>query len=39
MKMNMNLVEGFLDELQSKKDKLKILNWDHNGFWLFYRRL
>jgi len=22
-----------------KKDKLKILHWDHNGFWLFYRRL
>lgn len=20
-------------------DKLKILLWDHNGFWLFYRRL
>lgn len=22
-----------------KKDKLKILFWDKNGFWLFYRRL
>lgn len=22
-----------------KKDKLKILHWDHNGFWLYYRRL
>ena len=22
-----------------RKDKLKILHWDHNGFWLFYRRL
>ena len=21
------------------KDKLKILFWDHNGFWLYYRRL
>lgn len=20
-------------------DKLKILQWDHNGFWLYYRRL
>jgi len=20
-------------------DKLKILAWDHNGFWLYYRRL
>jgi transposase len=20
-------------------DKLKILTWDHNGFWLYYRRL
>jgi transposase len=20
-------------------DKLKILHWDHNGFWLYYRRL
>ena len=23
----------------SKRDKLKILKWDHNGFWLYYRRL
>jgi transposase len=22
-----------------KKDKLKILQWQHNGFWLYYRRL
>ena len=22
-----------------KKDKLKILQWEHNGFWLYYRRL
>ena len=22
-----------------KRDKLKILTWDHNGFWLYYRRL
>jgi len=22
-----------------RKDKLKILKWDHNGFWLYYRRL
>jgi transposase len=21
------------------RDKLKLLFWDHNGFWLFYRRL
>ena len=21
------------------RDKLKMLYWDHNGFWLFYRRL
>lgn len=21
------------------RDKLKILKWDHNGFWLYYRRL
>lgn len=21
------------------KDKLKILHWDHNGFWLYYKRL
>jgi transposase len=21
------------------RDKLKILRWDHNGFWLHYRRL
>jgi len=22
-----------------RKDKLKILQWEHNGFWLHYRRL
>lgn len=22
-----------------KRDKLKILQWDNNGFWLYYRRL
>lgn len=22
-----------------KRDKLKLLYWDHNGFWLYYRRL
>jgi transposase len=22
-----------------KRDKLKILHWDHNGFWLYYRRV
>ncbi|MCY9663669.1 IS66 family insertion sequence element accessory protein TnpB [Paenibacillus alginolyticus] len=23
----------------SRRDKLKILHWDHAGFWLYYRRL
>jgi transposase len=22
-----------------KRDKFKILQWEHNGFWLYYRRL
>jgi transposase len=22
-----------------ERNKLKILYWEHNGFWLFYRRL
>lgn len=22
-----------------KRDKLKVLEWEHNGFWLHYRRL
>src|SRR5690606_16051418 len=22
-----------------RRDKMKILHWDHNGFWLYYRRL
>jgi transposase len=22
-----------------ERDKLKILRWEHNGFWLYYRRL
>ena len=22
-----------------KRDKIKILHWEHNGFWLYYRRL
>ena len=22
-----------------RRDKIKILEWDHNGFWLYYRRL
>ena len=22
-----------------QRDKIKILRWDHNGFWLYYRRL
>lgn len=22
-----------------QRDKLKILYWEHNGFWLYYRRL
>jgi transposase len=21
------------------RDKLKLLRWDHNGFWMYYRRL
>ncbi|MFC0562366.1 IS66 family insertion sequence element accessory protein TnpB [Halalkalibacter alkalisediminis] len=22
-----------------QQDKIKILHWEHNGFWLYYRRL
>lgn len=22
-----------------QRDKIKILHWEHNGFWLYYRRL
>lgn len=22
-----------------ERDKIKILHWDHNGFWVYYRRL
>lgn len=22
-----------------KRDKIKILHWEHNGFWLYYKRL
>jgi transposase len=22
-----------------ERDKLKVLRWEHNGFWLYYRRL
>lgn len=22
-----------------ERDRLKLLRWDHNGFWLYYRRL
>lgn len=22
-----------------RRDKIRILEWDHNGFWLYYRRL
>jgi len=22
-----------------KRDKIKMLHWEHNGFWLYYRRL
>ncbi|WP_373894788.1 IS66 family insertion sequence element accessory protein TnpB [Virgibacillus sp. CBA3643] len=30
---------SFLTLLVRKRDKLKILQWEHNGFWLHYRRL
>lgn len=23
----------------AKRDKIKLLHWEHNGFWLYYRRL
>ncbi len=30
---------GFFVFCNKKRDKLKILHWEHNGFWLYYRRL
>lgn len=29
----------FLFFCNRKRDKLKILQWENNGFWLYYRRL
>jgi transposase len=28
-----------MHNVASFRNKLKILRWDHNGFWLYYRRL
>jgi transposase len=30
---------GRRDSVSRFRDKIKILLWQHNGFWLFYRRL
>lgn len=36
-------LDPFTDALfvfcNKNKDKIKILYWEHNGFWLYYRRL
>lgn len=31
--------QGLFVFCNRQKNKLKILQWDHNGFWLYYRRL
>ncbi|NLK38300.1 MAG: IS66 family insertion sequence element accessory protein TnpB [Epulopiscium sp.] len=42
VQMNFKL-DPFSDALfvfcNAKRDKLKLLYWEHNGFWLYYRRL
>jgi transposase len=30
---------GYFVFCNRNRDKLKILHWEHNGFWLYYRRL